>query len=193
MRPLNALATGLLAAGLAAASIPAFAQSGDASNLSKDELRSLFETQKTRGLVLAPSGGTATTASTETSTVADPPQTTYVQVEREQQVNIQISFDFDSAALRNDQKPKLASLCEVMSTIDVQVFQIVGHTDTSGSASYNQNLSQLRAEEVKRYMVQECGIDPNRLEAVGVGEQFPLDTANPESDENRRVEFQALG
>ncbi|MFD2853849.1 OmpA family protein [Seohaeicola zhoushanensis] len=106
---------------------------------------------------------------------------------------MQISFDFDSASLRADQKPKLAALCQAMKSVDAALYQIIGHTDSSGSAAYNQRLSLLRAQEVKRHMVSECGIPENRLEAVGLGESAPFDQADPKADVNRRVEFQALG
>lgn len=167
---------------------PAVAQSNDASNLSAEQLEELFNQQKikTRGLVIAP-------AQTGTTSAADQkPAETYVELAPEEQVNIQISFDFDSAALRADQKPKLATLCQVMQKVEVDVFRIVGHTDASGSADYNERLSLLRAEEVKRFLVSDCGIVETRLEAVGVGEAFPLDKDDPRGDANRRVEFQAL-
>ena len=136
---------------------------------------------------------TTAAAGTAPTIAATPPKPTYVAVEKQDQVNLQISFDFDSAALRADQKPKLATLCQVMQNIDVAVFQIVGHTDSSGSAAYNEKLSLLRAQEVKRHLVSDCGIAPERLQAIGVGESSPFNTANPRADENRRVEFQALG
>ena len=79
-----------------------------------------------------------------------------------------------------------------MKAEDTGVFQVVGHTDSSGSASYNERLSQLRAEEVKRFLVNDCGIADTRLQAVGVGEEFPFNKDNTRADENRRVEFQAL-
>jgi OOP family OmpA-OmpF porin len=107
-------------------------------------------------------------------------------------VNIRIEFAFDSAALEEAQKPKLSKLCNVMKTADIQLFRIIGHTDASGTDDYNERLSRLRAEEVQRFFVNDCGIDPARLEAVGLGERFLLENADPDSDENRRVEFQAL-
>jgi len=170
----------------------ASAQSADASELSAEELEELFKTQKTRGLVLAPTNPSDNTGATDTAANADVPAETYVELAPEEQVQVQISFDFDSSALREDQKPKLATLCQVMQTVDVGVFRVVGHTDTSGSAEYNERLSLLRAQEVKRFLVGDCGIAETRLEAVGVGEAFPLDKADPEGDINRRVEFQAL-
>lgn len=159
-------------------------------SLSADELKERFDAQKTRGLVLAPTGAEDNTGEDTAATPAA--DSTYVQVAPEQQVSIQISFDFDSSALRNDQKPKLATLCEVMKEVDIDVFRIVGHTDASGSASYNERLSTLRAQEVKRFLISDCGIAEDRLEAVGVGEAYPLNADDPRADINRRVEFQAL-
>ena len=184
----------LLAVTVIGMSQPALAQSTDASDLSADELEQLFQKQKTRGLVLAPNGAQAATETetTQTPEAAPTPQETYVELAEEEQVNVQVSFDFDSAALRDDQKPKLSTLCEVMKTVDVDLFRIVGHTDASGSADYNERLSLLRAQEVKRYMVGSCGIAETRLEAVGVGEEFPFNRDDPRADVNRRVEFQAL-
>ena len=167
----------------------AFAQ--DASDLSAEELEALFKNQKTRGLVLAPTNPQDNTGVESDATDLPAPET-YVELAPEDQVSIQISFDFDSSALREDQKPKLATLCSVMKSIEIDVFRVVGHTDASGSASYNERLSLLRAQEVKRHLVSDCGIAETRLEAVGVGEAFPLDKDDPRADENRRVEFQAL-
>ena len=160
------------------------------SELTTDEITDAFNKQKTRGLVIVPAdqGETAT----EQTTVATAP-VDYQPVAQEDQVNIQIRFDFASAALREDQKPKLSSLCQAMQNVDVNVFQIIGHTDSAGSAEYNQNLSLLRAKEVKRFLVGDCGIAEQRLEVLGVGEAEPLNKDNPRADENRRVEFQALG
>jgi outer membrane protein OmpA-like peptidoglycan-associated protein len=107
-------------------------------------------------------------------------------------VNIRIEFAFDSAALDDAQKPKLQKLCNVMQSSDINLFRIIGHTDASGTADYNERLSRLRAEEVQRFFVNDCGIDPGRLEAVGLGKRFLLDNVDPRSEQNRRVEFQAL-
>ena len=112
---------------------------------------------------------------------------------RQAQINVQISFDFDSAALRADQQPKLVNMCQSMQLLDGTVFQIIGHTDSSGSASYNQRLSLLRAQEVRRHMISTCGIDETMLKAIGMGETAPFDGGDTRADINRRVEFQALG
>ena len=145
---------------------------------------------KTRGLTIVPTGQQIN--NDDGTTVAAAP-TAYTEVAREDQVNIQISFDFDSASLREDQKPKLAALCTALKSAGGSLYQIAGHTDSSGSAAYNQRLSLLRAQEVKRYLVGDCGIQDTRLEAIGVGESKPFDPSNPRADVNRRVEVQALG
>ncbi len=174
----------------------------DASSMSAQEIADAFKKQKTRGLVIVPtvdnsaqeataSGAPAASVATATPVAAAAQE--YAAVDRGDQVNVLIAFDFDSAALRADQKGKLATLCEVMKTIDVSVFQIVGHTDSAGSAAYNERLSLLRAEEVKHHLVTDCGIAENRLEAIGMGENSLFDDSNPRADSNRRVEFQALG
>ncbi|MEM9583085.1 MAG: OmpA family protein [Pseudomonadota bacterium] len=162
------------------------------AELTAEEIAERLKNQKTRGLVLAPSNKTETTSTNEAVETETLAQQNYVELAPDEQVSVQISFDFDSSALRPDQKPKLATLCQVIQTVDVEVFRIVGHTDSSGSASYNERLSLLRAQEVKRHLEGDCGIAPNRLEAVGVGEAFPLDKQDPRGDVNRRVEFQAL-
>lgn len=166
-----------------------FAQSSD--EMTAEEIADAFKKQKTRGLVIVPSA--QQTESAEVTTVAPTAAKEYSAVDRDDQVNIQIAFDFDSAALRDDQKPKLVTLCQVMKSVDVSVYQIVGHTDSSGTASYNERLSLLRAEEVKRHLVNDCGLAENRIEAIGMGESALYDSANPRADVNRRVEFQALG
>lgn len=119
--------------------------------------------------------------------------TGYSEVEPDNQVNLRIIFEFDSAAIAANQQPKLARMCNVMKTTDINMFRIIGHTDAKGSVEYNEQLSKLRAEEVKRYLTSaDCGIAENRLEAIGVGEEYLFDNADPDNGVNRRVEFQAL-
>lgn len=136
---------------------------------------------------------TAEPAATEvTAASASPAEVTYASFAPEYQINVRITFDLDSAALRDDQKPQLDQLCRVMRVSDIEKFRVVGHTDATGSETYNQRLSRLRAEEVQRFFVEDCGIAGTRIEAIGVGERFPFDDQDPVAAENRRVEFQAL-
>lgn len=149
-------------------------------------------------LVLAPaaSGAVAEGApgalATPAAGDAAPPVAAHWTLPENEQVNVQVTFAFDSAVLADDQKPMLRTVCSAIDKAGVGVLRIVGHTDSAGSARYNQKLSVLRAEEVERFFVDDCGIAADRLQAVGVGEQFPFDEANPLADDNRRVEFQAI-
>ena len=181
------------------------AQGTDASTATAAEIRQAFKAQKTRGLSLVqgtPSPADAPTvaraAKTPAGTLAGTPAdaeaapVAYSRIEADAQVNARISFDFDSAVLRPGEKPKLAALCEAMRDVDVKQFRIVGHTDAKGTEAYNEKLSLLRAEEVRRFLVGECGIDAARLEAVGMGKRVLFDAQHPDAEANRRVEFQAL-
>lgn len=192
---------------------PSFAQ----EDLSVEELTELFQRQKdafseannnglgkTRGLKLVTVEGAAAAESAATVTAEANPVPTdpnapiaatpvvFGQLDAELQVNLRITFGFDSAALSDEEKPKLDKMCEVLRQSDINLVRIVGHTDTSGSAEYNQSLSTLRAEEVARHLTDSCGIAPERLQTIGMGERFPANATNTRADENRRVEFQAL-
>lgn len=141
----------------------------------------------TRGLTLINNGQGGTG---DAAQIVD---TGYSEVEPDNQVNLRIIFEFDSAAVAADQRPKLERMCNVMKRTDINIFRIIGHTDAKGSDEYNEQLSRLRAEEVKRFLTgDDCGIAENRLEAIGVGEQYLFDNDHPDDGINRRVEFQAM-
>lgn len=161
------------------------------TEMTAEEMAESFGKQKTRGLAIA----TPTTETTGTTTAATPAiadAAAAAAIPKSEQVNINISFEFDSAAVPANQLPKLATLCSAIIAADVQNLRILGHTDSSGSAEYNQRLSKLRAEEVKRHLTTSCGIGADRMEAIGVGESAPYNADDPKADVNRRVEFQAL-
>ncbi len=101
-----------------------------------------------------------------------------------------ILFDFDKATLQPESANQLQDVLTLLQTNPALKLEIQGHTDSDGSASYNQQLSQRRAESVKQYLLL-FGVDESRLLAKGYGESIPL-VAN-DSDENkaknRRVEL----
>ena len=67
-------------------------------------------------------------------------------------------------------------------------FMLAGHTDARGSDDYNLHLSERRAAAVQRYLLGKQ-IEPARLSVVGFGKKRLIDTGNPESPRNRRVEI----
>jgi outer membrane protein OmpA-like peptidoglycan-associated protein len=145
------------------------------------------------GTLTLPSGGEppALPGETAAATPAAPTLTNYTLPE-DSQVNVRVRFAFDSAALEDSARATLRQICGVLDEAGIGQLRIVGHTDASGDAAYNQRLSVLRAEEVQRFFVNDCGVEASRLETIGVGEQFPFDEADPYGAGNRRVEFQAM-
>lgn len=101
-------------------------------------------------------------------------------------------FVFDSASA-NIKQTAVDNFTKVLEFIDGypnRNIRIEGHTDSSGSDSFNLNLSQKRADAVKVLLV-DYGIDAARIEAVGMGESMPVADNNTESGKakNRRVDI----
>ncbi|MEQ9592348.1 MAG: OmpA family protein, partial [Cyclobacteriaceae bacterium] len=70
--------------------------------------------------------------------------------------------------------------------------RISGHTDSAGNENSNLRLSQARADAIKKYLLDEFGIDSSRVEAIGYGSSKPIVEEVTEKDKqlNRRVEFE---
>lgn len=67
--------------------------------------------------------------------------------------------------------------------------KIVGHTDTIGSTTYNQTLSERRAKSVKKYLTSNLGLSATRVFSEGMGESVPLPDIPGGHPQNRRVEL----
>ena len=103
-------------------------------------------------------------------------------------------FDFDKSVLKPEGRAKLDDLVGKIKGINLEVIIAVGHTDSVGSAAYNQKLSVRRAESVKAYLVSK-GIERNRIYTEGKGEKQPVaDNRTAEGRaKNRRVEVEVVG
>ncbi|WP_424946640.1 caspase family protein [Candidatus Spongiihabitans sp.] len=106
-----------------------------------------------------------------------------------------IKFEFDSDRLTSQAVRQLTELAKALSleTLQTFFFALQGHTDSSGSESYNRDLSLRRAVAVKRHLSQEQGVAADRLVEVGLGEEFPIAGLRPADERNRRVEIMKLG
>jgi outer membrane protein OmpA-like peptidoglycan-associated protein len=105
-------------------------------------------------------------------------------------LSLPVPFEFDSADLLPSAKPQLDAIAAGIRMLPAtQRVVIEGHTDAVGTEQYNEQLSQRRAQAVRRYLVSMHGIDSGRLEAVGRGEASPLPGRGPMAGENRRVQF----
>lgn len=110
---------------------------------------------------------------------------------------LQVRFHLSSNELTPEAMEKLdAIVCRALQSEELEEsrFEIAGHTDDSGSFEHNMYLSRLRAYSVRDYLVDSCGIDPERLTVVYYG---PLKPAVPNINRhnrqlNRRVEFRKL-
>jgi outer membrane protein OmpA-like peptidoglycan-associated protein len=112
-------------------------------------------------------------------------------------VNLTVNFANGSAELTPDAIRTLDELGRALSSKDLDGyhFRIEGHTDTVGSRDYNRALSERRAEAVVDYVAHKFGVDPGRLQAVGMGEDgllVPTPAQTPEP-RNRRVQVINLG
>ena len=105
-------------------------------------------------------------------------------------LSVPVPFAFDSADILPAAKPQLDAIAAGIRMLPADQKVIVeGHTDAVGTEQYNEQLSQRRAQSVRRYLVAVHGIDASRLQAVGLGEHHPLPGRNPLAGENRRVQF----
>lgn len=101
-----------------------------------------------------------------------------------------VLFAFGQSSLSNEAKSNLDKLVTVLNTYPDTDIEIQGHTDSKGSESFNQTLSEQRAEAVAGY-VRGKGIARSRVTTKGFGELSPRYTNDTEDgrSKNRRVEF----
>ena len=101
-----------------------------------------------------------------------------------------VQFRFDSAEIQPAARRQLDALAEGIRMLPAaRRVTIEGHTDAVGTAQYNEQLSQRRADSVKQYLVATHRINPARLRAVGMGQRGMLPDLDPRAAENRRVQF----
>lgn len=105
---------------------------------------------------------------------------------------LQVQFPFNSAVIQPDMLEPLDAVAEGIRLAGRQIGIVIeGHTDASGSAEYNLQLSRRRAESVKNYLVLRHGLPAGSFRVVGKGKYDPLVRENPFAPENRRVQFRA--
>lgn len=102
-----------------------------------------------------------------------------------------ITFDTDQDQVKSQFYATLNSVAIVLRKFNQTLVDVYGFTDSTGSASYNQGLSQRRAASVASYLGSQ-GIDPRRFAVIGYGASQPVaSNATPEGRaQNRRVEIQ---
>ncbi len=106
------------------------------------------------------------------------------------QIDLVINFDYVSAEFSKTSLPSVQALGRALSNAGLKdsTFVVAGHTDAAGSDSYNQDLSERRADSIKRYLVEKCEIPAVNLVTVGYGKTKPKDPNAPMDPVNRRVQ-----
>jgi outer membrane protein OmpA-like peptidoglycan-associated protein len=186
------------AAGIALSLSAGFAIAGDAT---EDQiLRALTPKRLTRSLSLPPAE--TAKAAEETKFVNQIRNRTTRSLsagEREQiatiaqekpSIDLEITFDYNSANLSQKAMPAVAALGKALTNPELKgtTFVLAGHTDAKGGDSYNQDLSERRADTLKKYLMEKYGIAAADLVTVGYGKTKLKNAANPDADENRRVQ-----
>ena len=186
----------VLVAGLALSSGLAFA----AEKRSADDIINALKPRVTRGLTTSPAD--AARAADETrflDALRNRPTRSLSTEERDQiasiasskpKIDLEINFEFNSAVIGSKAMPQVTELGTALTSTDLKgrTFILAGFTDGKGSETYNQGLSERRADAVKQFLSEKYGIEAGSLVTVGYGLTHLKDPANPFAAENRRVQ-----
>jgi outer membrane protein OmpA-like peptidoglycan-associated protein len=106
------------------------------------------------------------------------------------QISLEITFDYNSANINPKAIPTLENLGKALDSPELKgtVFMLGGHTDAAGGEAYNQELSEKRAEAVKRFLADKFKLPGDSLVAIGFGKTKLKNPGNPLGEENRRVQ-----
>jgi outer membrane protein OmpA-like peptidoglycan-associated protein len=105
-------------------------------------------------------------------------------------IDLEITFDYKSADISTKSLPSVQALGRALTNSDLKgsTFIVAGHTDAAGGESYNQDLSERRADAIKHYLMQNYGIASADLVTVGYGKSKLKDPNQPLAEVNRRVQ-----
>ena len=177
------------------------ALAGDA-NFSADQIVDALKPKPaTRGLSVGPQTDTTVQAKEATflKTVRNRSTRSLSTGEREQiaelaatkpKIDLEIQFDYNSADIAKTSMASVQALGKALSdpALKGSTFVVAGHTDATGGEEYNQGLSERRADTIKKYLMQNYGLNGNDLVTVGYGETKLKDTAKGADPINRRVQ-----
>ena len=105
-------------------------------------------------------------------------------------IDLEINFEYNSADISAKSLPSVQALGRALTNADLKgsTFVVAGHTDAAGGEAYNQDLSERRADSIKRYLTDKYGINGTDLVTVGYGKSKLKDPSQPMSEANRRVQ-----
>jgi outer membrane protein OmpA-like peptidoglycan-associated protein len=105
-------------------------------------------------------------------------------------IDLEINFDYNSADISAKSLPTAQALGRALTNPDLKgsTFVVAGYTDAAGGEAYNQDLSERRADAIKRYLTDKFSIPGPDLVTVGYGKTKLKDPGDPLSGVNRRVQ-----
>ena len=105
-------------------------------------------------------------------------------------IDIEIRFDFNSANISKSAMGNVEALGKALSDASIKgsSFVLAGHTDAVGGVEVNQDLSERRADTIKRYLVEKYKLAPETIVTAGYGKTRLKNASQPTAAENRRVE-----
>jgi outer membrane protein OmpA-like peptidoglycan-associated protein len=109
-------------------------------------------------------------------------------------MTLRVNFNVDQAIIRSGDKADLDRVAGFVKKYPNAKIELDGYTDDRGTEAHNRRLSEKRAQAVKQYLIEEAGVDPSRISAIGRGELDPVaDNKTAKGRfENRRVEILIL-
>jgi outer membrane protein OmpA-like peptidoglycan-associated protein len=172
-----------------------------AEERSADEIIKALKPQRiTRGLTTSPADAARNAQETKfVNSLRNRPTRSLTVAERDQissiakkrpSIDLEVNFDYNSDNIGSKAVPQVTALGEALASPNLKggTFILAGHTDAKGSDTYNQGLSERRAEAVKQFLAEKYGIDANNLVTVGYGKTQLKNPAEPFTGENRRVQ-----
>jgi outer membrane protein OmpA-like peptidoglycan-associated protein len=106
------------------------------------------------------------------------------------QIDLDIQFEFNSAKISPSSMAKVEELGKALSNPNMKgsTIMVAGHTDAVGGDGFNQDLSERRADTIKRYLADNYGVAVADLVTVGYGKTKLKDPKEPTAAVNRRVQ-----
>lgn len=111
------------------------------------------------------------------------------------QLVVEINFENNSIAIEPESYRTVGLIADALHHPNLfrYKFLVVGHTSATGNAKHNLELSQQRADAIREALATTFSIPPDRLYSIGVGQEWPIDAADPNGAVNRRVQLINLG
>ena len=166
----------------------------------QDIIDALKPARITRGLTTSPAGAARAAEDARfMDTLRNRPTRSLTTDEREKiasiasskpKIDLEINFEFNSAVIGSKAMPQVTELGTALTSTDLKgrTFILAGFTEAKGSETYNQGLSERRADAVRQLLSKQYGIEAGNLVTVGYGATQLKDPANPLAADNRRVQ-----